>query len=416
MTDNSKPEQTRPDETDPLSATAMFLRALDHQSEAKQSKPPTAKLEPAAPTGIPGFTPDSRPVSGRGEFTETFGKSNRAQSSSEHPISTQPLAAEQPPSAGPLRPTGEPAGTQAPGEFTQIFVKDAAPPSKSRAFEERRETSPFSPTRPRGFSSPGVSDAASGETSFSQIFKPVQGAKVAGGPASRPEAARASTPIDSPRNEMPFGRAADSPNAAKSDPSITSLIESLSSPPAASGLHAAEPAPYRPNPLDSYQPLGKPAPPSDLALGGVTRFIQRLSDPLVAQPVPPPAPIHVPNQSESEYTRIISAPPNLAIETPIAPVPPRVQAPSPEISFARPAAPAVPANPIHVANPPATVPAVPVFMAPPVPSPHLPPAPAAPAVAAPKGKLEAIVPMLLVVNTFLLVIILVVMIFLIKSR
>jgi hypothetical protein len=42
--------------------------------------------------------------------------------------------------------------------------------------------------------------------------------------------------------------------------------------------------------------------------------------------------------------------------------------------------------------------------------------PSPPALAAPKGKLEALVPMLLVVNTFLLVVILVVMIFLIKAR
>jgi len=51
-----------------------------------------------------------------------------------------------------------------------------------------------------------------------------------------------------------------------------------------------------------------------------------------------------------------------------------------------------------------------------VPTPHLPPVPAPPALAAPKGKLEALVPTLLVVNTFLLVVILVVMIFLIKAR
>jgi hypothetical protein len=51
-----------------------------------------------------------------------------------------------------------------------------------------------------------------------------------------------------------------------------------------------------------------------------------------------------------------------------------------------------------------------------IPAPHLQPMPAPPAVAAPKGKLEALVPMLLVVNTFLLVAILVVMIFLIKAR
>jgi hypothetical protein len=49
-------------------------------------------------------------------------------------------------------------------------------------------------------------------------------------------------------------------------------------------------------------------------------------------------------------------------------------------------------------------------------APHLPHLPAPPVIAAPKGKLEALVPMLLVVNTFLLVVILIVMVFLIKAR
>jgi hypothetical protein len=40
-----------------------------------------------------------------------------------------------------------------------------------------------------------------------------------------------------------------------------------------------------------------------------------------------------------------------------------------------------------------------------------PPAMAAPAVAAPKGKLEAMVPILLVINTFLLIVLLVVVVF-----
>jgi hypothetical protein len=45
-----------------------------------------------------------------------------------------------------------------------------------------------------------------------------------------------------------------------------------------------------------------------------------------------------------------------------------------------------------------------------------PPAMAAPALAPPKSKLEAMVPILLVINTFLLLILLIVVIFLIKSR
>ena len=42
--------------------------------------------------------------------------------------------------------------------------------------------------------------------------------------------------------------------------------------------------------------------------------------------------------------------------------------------------------------------------------------PAAPALAAPKSKLEALVPILLVINTFLLVVLLVVVIFALKAK
>ena len=48
-----------------------------------------------------------------------------------------------------------------------------------------------------------------------------------------------------------------------------------------------------------------------------------------------------------------------------------------------------------------------------IPKPALPPMPA---LAPPKSKLEAMVPILLVINTFLLLILLVVVIFLIKAR
>jgi len=52
----------------------------------------------------------------------------------------------------------------------------------------------------------------------------------------------------------------------------------------------------------------------------------------------------------------------------------------------------------------------------PIPKPAPPPPPPVPALAAPKGKLEGMVPILLVINTFLLIVILMVVIFSIKSR
>lgn len=326
---------------------------------------------------------------------------------------------QQVPAAEPVRPV-EPAGSTAPGEFTRIFVKDATPSAKpaARSFEERQEGVPSQPARPKGFSSPGVSDAASGEPGFTQIFKPLPGARGAGSPSQPGQPFVPSARPEAARSDAQFGRPSDPPNAAKGDQSITSLIESLSSPSAAaSGPRAPEPAPYRPDPLASYQPATKPAPPSDFESAGVTRFIQRLADPPAAQPAPaPPPPIREANAGPGEYTRIISSLSSPAASAPPAPPPAPAEAPAPGISFARPAAPPLPQNPIHVAMPPAAAPAPPAFTAPPVPAPRLPAAPAPPTVAAPKGKLEAMVPMLLVVNTFLLVIILVVMIFLIKSR
>ncbi len=416
MTDDSKAGQNRPDEADPLSATAMFLRALDQQPEAKPPEPAGAKVErgiAAERTQAPAV--GSRPGSRGDEFTGIFGKP--VQPSSE--LSMRSAPTQQVPAAEPVRPV-EPAGSTAPGEFTRIFVKDATPSAKpaARSFEERQEGVPSQPARPKGFSSPGVSDAASGEPGFTQIFKPLPGARGAGSPSQPGQPFVPSARPEAARSDAQFGRPSDPPNAAKGDQSITSLIESLSSPSAAaSGPRAPEPAPYRPDPLASYQPATKPAPPSDFESAGVTRFIQRLADPPAAQPAPaPPPPIREANAGPGEYTRIISSLSSPAASAPPAPPPAPAEAPAPGISFARPAAPPLPQNPIHVAMPPAAAPAPPAFTAPPVPAPRLPAAPAPPTVAAPKGKLEAMVPMLLVVNTFLLVIILVVMIFLIKSR
>ncbi len=51
-----------------------------------------------------------------------------------------------------------------------------------------------------------------------------------------------------------------------------------------------------------------------------------------------------------------------------------------------------------------------------VPPPPAIPTPAAPALAAPKSKMDGLVPILLVVNTFLLVLILITLLFVIKAR
>jgi hypothetical protein len=131
------------------------------------------------------------------------------------------------------------------------------------------------------------------------------------------------------------------------------------------------------------------------------------------------APVRVesaPATGPGEFTRMISreevnaaragepAPPSPAFAA--APLP-KLQ-PPPMAAPRMPAAPALP--PVQVAPPPA--PAIPVAA---VPIPPKPPVPAAPP-PAPKGKLEAMVPILLLINTFLLMVLLVVVVFLIKTR
>jgi hypothetical protein len=93
------------------------------------------------------------------------------------------------------------------------------------------------------------------------------------------------------------------------------------------------------------------------------------------------------------------------VAQPASAVPP-VFAPLP-----KPVMPAVP-------TPPVATPAIKIS---PVNAPAIPPVPAsarpiAPAPQAPKTKLEAMVPILLVVNTFLLIVILIVVVFALKSR
>jgi len=424
MTDDLKKNR---DDADPLSATAMFLRALDQESGSKQSGP-ASKPEPVAP-GL-NEKRDPGPIAGQpavsaGEFTKIFGTSAPSQSASE------PASAARTPETPRLAP-GAP-GIQGPGEFTRIFVKDAPLSARpvSKNADELQESSPFSPLRPKGFSTPGASDAAQGETGFTQIFKPAArpapGAGNAGDPIVsplRPEPLRESTPAGAIDGRGLPGEV-DRP---KQNPSITSLIESLSASASPAGSQRiAEPAPYR---SDSPAFQQAPVPPSkspQFDAGGVTSFIQRLSDPPEPKAPASSPVVHVPSSEPGEYTQIISAP-SRTIETVPAPTPPSpapspAPTPAPEIAFARPPVPPAPQVAVQVPIPQAHMPmpaahpaAVPAMAAPKIPAPQLPAVPAPPAAAAPKGKLEALVPMLLVVNAFLLVAILVVLIFLIKGR
>ncbi|KAA6461945.1 hypothetical protein DYQ86_09895 [Acidobacteria bacterium AB60] len=425
---NDKPEGRPAGEADSLSATGMFLRAFG-ESAKPESASPDPFQESAANREQPAAADRAAAAkAGPGEFTQLF------QSLESKPMAAPPApAGNEVQTRGAIAP-GRPAVPNPPeqaggaGEFTRIFVGGMNPPpaASSRASEEASRpappaaasgATPASASGARGFSAPGVSGSASGEGSFTQIFNsppPRQGSAPAPAPvpAPVPRSSQAPSwdndPIFRPKNATP----------AEPSPSVTSLIASLGTPGGApAGGRQSEPVPYRPEPVATPSPVSPPR--ADADAGGVTRLIQRLAQ---SAPEPAPTPVAPPPVSSGpgEYTRIIArmdAPP---AEPPAAAAPAAAAPPAP--AFAFPAAPSLPAAPPmpHVA-PSAGGPHAPKFAAPapaaiPMPQAPKPPAIPVPALAPPKSKLEAMVPMLLVINTFLLLVLLVVVIFLVKSR
>ena len=433
MTNDSNSGPKGAPEDDPLSATAMFFRTLDQQAASKQAEPAEKFDFGAGPaSGIPA-APPSRPQSGsdHGEFTAIFGTGG-SPAATPAPPSSQPKPA---PSED-LPPTWQDpasASKQGQGEFTRIFVKGASAPSKP-AGKSNDPVSEAAPPRAKGFSSPGVSDAASAQSGFSQFFKPVakvdatpdQPVQPIAPPAFRPESPRPASTPDPFRIDSAFGAPPRESSSTAQDPqSITSLIQALSSQASSgAGSRGSETAPYRPESSPApFQPVAKPPAPSEFESGGVTQFIQRLAEmpPAPVAEAPPALPIREQDSGQGEYTRIISRPTASSPAPPTASPAPPPAAPSmaPIVKPVMPVVPAVPAippTPVIASHPSPHQAAIPAMQAPVIPTPHLPPVPAPPAIAAPKGKLEALVPMLLVVNTFLLVVILVVMIFVIKAR
>lgn len=293
-----------------------------------------------------------------GEFTRLFQAGRPASAGSPSPVSR----------AG--GPKGEPSASEA-GEFTRVFL--------GRSGDRGSDGGPRPPSeagnavRPRGFSSAGASESAAAEGGVTQLFRAPSAT-----PAGRPESA-VSRPAA--RDGELFRGAAAAPASAA--PSITNLLDSLSMPsPPASEPRAVGPS-RSPDPLRAET-------------GGVTQFIQKLG--VEAPPRPPeasPAPAPPPAPSgPGEYTRIVAR----LEEKPVAPPP--AEAPAPRAAL--PGRPAMPA-----------VPALPAIQAPPMPH----PAASSPAAALPrKTKLEALAPVLLALNTVLLVTVLLLLTVLLRSR
>lgn len=406
MTNERKPGSEEPEDREPLSATAMFLRSLDGAPAAKVETPGwgTEKI-PSGPQTPPGSSAAaySSTANVSGEFSQIFGNPNRWPSPAT-PVSPQP--------AGTGAPSEEP-----PGEFTRIFLKETGvPPSRADEILPPRKSEGSS--RAKGFSSPGVSDAASGDSTFTNFFKPSPGA--ASGPPASTASARPA-PFDTGVNAPP--RPADvSPRFSgsvppSSDRSVTDILTNLSSDrPPFSVSRNSEVVPYREEPRRVPASASAPSPAAEA--GGVTQILNRLA-PEPVKSVIDSAPVRIepaPATGPGEFTRMISREELNAARAaePAAPSPAFAAPPLPKVQPPPMAAPRMPAAP---ALPPAQVahPVAPSIPAPAVPVPPKPPVLAA-APPAPKSKLEAIVPFLLLVNTFLLIVLLVVVVFLIKTR
>ncbi len=414
---------------EPLSATAMFLRSLEEPAAAPKQETgwPAAAQAPVAPgasgpvSSTPVFSAPEPAKQGPGEFTQMFQAIPSAA-----PRQEQAFGAAPPPAASGLG--GSNAGQSAgPGEFTRIFQAGAVSPEAKTVIEPPPYAAPVQPPAGtpsrKGFSAPGVSDSASGEGSVTQIFKPVQASPsmpppVVSSPAV-PAAGGSSSPPAQPfmpagpyvpeatwKSEPEFG----GPSQPGSGTSVTALLSTLAGPSAPHAGRMPEPAPYAPAPVPAFTPAPMPETTPGPEAGSVTRLIQRLAQ---APPEPPPqafTPTPAASSGPGEFTRMISA----GAFAPAAASPP----PPPPTAAPLPGMPAFSMPPPAMPQIPHAQPAAPAMH---MPKPEMPkpPAmamPAAPAVAAPKGKLDGLVPVLLIVNTFLLVLILVVVLFALKGH
>jgi hypothetical protein len=278
---------------------------------------------------------------------------------------------------------------QEPGDFTRMFVRATAsmPVRPMPAVSDPAAFAPPAAPRLKGFSTPGVSDSASAEGSFTQLFQTAAPAPAAPvrplPPLSNGTEAAWSSILDSPPNKD-----------AMESAGVTQLFRALS--------------PENELPANRFgEPSPQPAVPPANAAGSITMLIQRLTEENLqssaASPVPATASDPVVSEP-GEFTRIMSG------------------------GLAKPAAQSSPAEkvavPAPVVRPVVPIPAAPAFAAPAVPSVAVPPlqAPPIPApkpvanTAPPQSKLQQMMPMLLVLNAFLLVILIVLVVFLLKTR
>jgi hypothetical protein len=238
--------------------------------------------------------------------------------------------------------------------------------------------------------------------SFTQMFS-----KPAGGtPAPR----AFQTP---PQQQNDFWTGANPPPAAPAGPSpqggFTQLFQSLND---------EGPAPYKPSEAP-FSPAPAPAPQATAAPGGgFTQLFRTLNAdpapqaraPIPAAPVPStPAPAA---SGPGEYTRVISGSALRELQSAAQAPPPAPAAPTPMTAppamFARPAMPAAP--PMAMPSAPAAPPMAPQAFSFPPAAPPAPPAAPAP------GGLQKHLPLILLVNVFLLVAIVLILFFVLRHH
>jgi hypothetical protein len=270
------------------------------------------------------------------------------------------------------------------------------PPTKT--ISDMEVAAPLPPRK--GFSTPGASDSASsGGGQFTQIF--ARGLPVAQASPAEFEA------LPPNQSEARFDLGTNGQRTERSQKSgLTDILRSIEDP-----RSAVEPTPIREDrSFGALKPMAAPAPQPQ-PTGSVTQLIQMLTE-SEQQPLPVPVPAaqsaaFTPLQRQGapvdagpgEMTRILSG--VAAREVPLtAPAHPAVQ-PPPQAAAA------------HV---PLAGIALPQISPPLAEPPKAAPLSAPPTLSAPRSKLQELVPILLVVNTFLLVILLVAVIFALKAR
>lgn len=369
---DNKPDGEPIGPDDPLSATGMFLGAFQPQTGSFQAQEPaSAKGAPLPPKQTPPFSPapehsvfggnspsEAEPER-RGEFTQLFGTVNPPPAQSPSAASSSPAIAIQ-----------REAPSLIPGEVTRMFASPPAPPASPIS------TAPANAPRMKGFSSPGASDSASAEGSFTQLFR-----------AAPPVAARSplqtqasSSPPEAEKREWPPtydpGASNKQPGPGKEPPGVTDLFRALSATDGPQAVQNAE----RPLTFSNTRPVAQPAPPPTAPGDGFTVLIQRLTEntsPPQVLETRQVAPASAAPSGLGEYTRIISRDEIKVASVQQVAAEAKVQAP--------------------VVEPPKAAPT---------------PAAVSPA----KNKLQELVPILLVLNAFLLVVVIVLVIFALLRR